>query len=163
IIRSKAAMHYAWEARGSGFADTVTDESWELFRDRIQDAHDALEAADKTGTVDGEYYRMRIQVEKAHGGDKDVVYDGLEKGRKLCPDYWEMYESAAEFLLPRWHGFPGEVEELANRLHEELGGEIGKLAFFRIAFTVHPYDHYTVIEGGYDSEKLRSAATAMMK
>ena len=31
-------VNYAWQARGNGYANTVTDEGWQLFRDRIHQA-----------------------------------------------------------------------------------------------------------------------------
>jgi len=40
-IKGKILIDYAWDARGTGYANTVSAEAWALMRDRLSDAEAA--------------------------------------------------------------------------------------------------------------------------
>ncbi len=44
-LKGKFYIKYAWLARGSGWADTVTDEGWKLFRERLDESDKAFQKA----------------------------------------------------------------------------------------------------------------------
>ena len=47
LVRGAQGIHWAWEARGSGMAETVKEDSWKVFWQRLQDAEqDLLRAAE---------------------------------------------------------------------------------------------------------------------
>lgn len=43
--RGQILVHEAWDARGDGFADTVTEEGWKVFHQKLKDARVELEKA----------------------------------------------------------------------------------------------------------------------
>ena len=45
LVRGEHLIGFAWEARGSGWANTVSDEGWRLFAERLSLARAALERA----------------------------------------------------------------------------------------------------------------------
>jgi hypothetical protein len=51
VLRASYKIKLAWAARGSGYANTVTDKGWEIFRKEIQEARNILDAAKKRGEV----------------------------------------------------------------------------------------------------------------
>lgn len=157
IAKAGTLIHYAWKARGSGTVDTVTEGGAQKFLERIAEALAALEKASDLDELDADFYRCRVTIEMASGGDRDVVFEAVRKGSKLAPEYFDLYEAAANFFLPRWHGEPGDGEELANKLYDDIGGEIGKLAFLHVAKFVHELDRQTLTMGKYDRDKMRGA------
>jgi len=57
----------------------------------------------------------------------------FKKGVELDPDYQQLYESKAYFLLPRWYGEPGEWEAFAQQTADARGGEEGDILYMAIA------------------------------
>ena len=45
VAMANDLVTYAWKARGDGFADTVTEEGWQLFNQRLNEAVKVLDAA----------------------------------------------------------------------------------------------------------------------
>ncbi len=140
ILLARRYMVWAWEARGSGFAETVTDEGWELFHQRLEQAEAYLSQAEKSEHPDAELYALRVAIAKGLSADRDVVDAALAAGIKLDPGYHSLYEATATYLLPRWHGQPGEVEQFAEDLTKQLGAELGSEMYMRVAITVLSYE-----------------------
>ncbi|HEX5105460.1 MAG TPA: hypothetical protein VFV87_16695 [Pirellulaceae bacterium] len=161
VVLARAYIDYAWRARGSGFAYTVTDQGWELFHVRVSEARRLLDEAVKLGVKDGEAYSAYITVAKAEGFDTAQARLWLKEGQRVDPTYYEMYASMAEYLLPRWHGGPGDVERFAAEVAAELPGDDGAEAFGQIAFRTNLYENPyspTLFWGGYDRRLLARSA-----
>jgi WD40 repeat protein len=158
VALAKAHIAWAWEARGSGFAATVTEEGWQLFAERIAKARDLLEQAQKLGPRDGELYASLITVGMAEGWPLEEAWDVLAEGRALDPTYYGMYVKMAVNLLPRWHGEEGDSERLAEQTTKWLPGDDGLEAYFRIAAAIDCFDRGLVLWGEYRPEKLAAAA-----
>ena len=47
VARAEALVGYGWEARGGGYANTVTKEGWKLLAERLAQARGVLEEAGK--------------------------------------------------------------------------------------------------------------------
>jgi WD domain, G-beta repeat len=166
VVMAKVQIHHAWEARGSGFAYTVTEEGWELFRSRIAEAHRLLDDALKLGPQDGQAYARFLDVARAEGLPRDATQAILDEGMKVDPTYMWMYTSMAEYLLPRWHGEPGDVERFAAEIVERLPGDDGLDAYGHIAYIINQYDcltDNTIFYGGFDRQLLVKAAEVLVK
>ncbi|QIF01112.1 hypothetical protein G5S37_06130 [Roseimicrobium sp. ORNL1] len=99
-------IHLAWEARGGGYSDTVTDRNRKVFRAELEKAQDHLIAA----------WRLKPQ----HAGPAaSMVYAGLGQNRDAAPgvmrrwfeeavsvhaDHEETYRNVLWGLRPRWYG-----------------------------------------------------------
>ena len=68
VVLAKAYVCFAWDARGSGFAGTVSEVGWVLFRERIEHSGKLLSEALAKGVQDPEAYRLLIDVARAGGG-----------------------------------------------------------------------------------------------
>jgi WD40 repeat protein len=159
-------IQYAWDARGSGFALEVSDVGWELYHQRIEEAQRLLEESLQLGAKDGEVYSRLIEVAKAKGLPREETDALVEAGRNFDPTYLPIYVSMAEYLLPRWHGEPGDAEKFASELTEKIPGENGLVAFAVVAKHVHYFDwcdDCTLYWGNYNREQLVRAAEAAAK
>jgi hypothetical protein len=164
LVLGRAYLAYAWQARGSGFANTVTEEGWELFHVRIGEARRLLEQAAKAGPKDAEVHRQLIEVAKGQDLDEVQARAWLDEGRKVDPTYPFLYTAMAEYLLPRWHGEPGDVEKFANEIPSLISGDDGLEAMAMIAFVVSRYDgpiDSTLLYGEYDHRLLVQGAEVL--
>jgi hypothetical protein len=56
VALAEAYVNYGWEARGSGYGDTVSNDGWTLFNKRAKRAKEILERASKLPTKCPEWY-----------------------------------------------------------------------------------------------------------
>lgn len=144
IVLADAHTEYAWEARGHGWASTVTEEGWRGFREHLTKAWEILKEAEKLETKDPQLYSIMVLtgmgLSKNRPGAlasflsdvtglklaRNEIAEAFEKGVEVEPAYYHTYYRRAISLLPRWGGGPGEVELFAARaveLTRDLEGE----------------------------------------
>lgn len=105
---------YAWKARGSGWASTVTKDGWAKMGARLAEARKIYDAAEAKGGVDDVYFYWKsLTIALGQGWSFDEVINCMLKGRKIEPNYLGLYTSTAYYLAPKWHGEPGDVEKFA--------------------------------------------------
>jgi hypothetical protein len=158
VVSARAHIKHAWEARGGGFAGTVTPEGWQLFHERIAAAKQLLEEAIEAGVKDGQAYALMIMVAKAEGWPRSQVDAVIEAGQKVDSGYTAMYTAMAEYLLPRWHGERGDIEAFAAQVVQDVPGDDGLEAYAKIAYTINQYEPELLFFGKYDRKLLGQAA-----
>jgi hypothetical protein len=163
VVLAKFYISYAWEARGSGFAFTVTEEGWQLFHERISKAQELLDEAVALGPQDGEAYALLVTIAKAEGLSVELARSFVDAGRKIDPSYGEIYIAMAENLLPRWHGEPGDIQEFAKEISELVSGDDGLDAYGQIAYRINQYEPDQLFYGGYDRRRLAKAAEVLAR
>ena len=95
----------AWEARGTGWASTVTDDGWRALHEHMQKARDYLAKAHALHPEFPEPATEMIAVAMGDGGRLQV--DGrewFEKSVRAQLDYYPAYEAYQLSLWPRWGG-----------------------------------------------------------
>jgi hypothetical protein len=107
--RGTRLIGWAWEARGSDWASTVTPEGERLFAERLQEARRELERALKINPSGWEANRHLIDVAKGLGLSREFMEDHFQKAIKLRPRYSPAYRAKMEYLRPRWHGTEEEM------------------------------------------------------
>ena len=164
IVKANAHQAFAWKARGSEFADTVTDAGWEEFK---REGRRALATLQKAGPLAGQdpvYYRVYIDVLGSHGLDEDEMNAKFAQGAALEPTYFQLYRARANFLRPEWGGEEGAVERFAARSADLTRNTIGEELYARIAiwmawrdgrkvFTTHKFSWPRVKQGFLDIQK----------
>ena len=137
IALADAYIEYAWKARGSGWANTVTPEAVKQFLDRIGQARAILEAAEKIRNGDPEWYRAMQLVELAQAWPRDQADALVEAALSNEPGYYYSAQQQAIYLLPKWDGKPGETEEFAEKVADRIGNAEGDAVYFQIAAGVN--------------------------
>jgi hypothetical protein len=92
-----------------------------------------LDEAEKKTVQDPEAYRARIVVAMGLNESKSEMNAIFKKGVATDPNYLPLYEAKAYFLLPRWHGNPGDWEAFAQEAADARGGEEGDMLYMIIA------------------------------
>ncbi len=104
VQKGLAYIHSAWEARGNGFANTVTEEGWKLFAERIKVARAALEEAYKLDPADPQPPLQMLTVELAQGNGRDEMELWYGRAMHNDPDSFHAPSSKMYYLEPKWHG-----------------------------------------------------------
>src|SRR5436190_14907624 len=129
IALADAWTGYAWKARGTGYADTVTDENFRVFRTRIKHAEDALNETNELTPKNPQWYCASIDLGRGQGWDRARVEALFRAAVALEPRYLHLYSAYARYLLPRWYGEQGDWERLADESAKTLGGREGSVVY----------------------------------
>ena len=108
-LRGEFYTHYAWNARGSGFADTVTEEGARLFEERLAIAEAALESAWRLDPTDEWIANDMLIVEKGQGKGRDRMELWFRRAMALNTNNYAACSRKLTYLEPKWYGSPEEV------------------------------------------------------
>jgi hypothetical protein len=160
VALATALTRWAWVARGNGMGNTVTPEGWRLFGERIKEAQVILDGSAKMPTMCPQWYSAMLTVGTAQGWDTKRMHEILEDGTKFEPGYYYLYLQYANYLLPKWHGRPGDSSSFAASSADAVGGDAGDILYFQIAtnlikrgdaeFPIHEMD-WQRIQRGYQA------------
>lgn len=123
---------YAWHARGTGYADTVTNEGQRLMEERLSKAGDVLAEALKLPEKDPVLHLAALHVALGTGLEKPSYDKLLDDAREAEPKFWGYDVARAYSLLPRWYGNRGDWEAFAAQAAERPDGP-GAEVYARIA------------------------------
>jgi len=136
IVQAKTHIDYGWDARGSGYANTVTKEGWRVFHREIGIAEDYLLKAEALNGDDPELYAKMITVGMASNNSSREQQAIFEKGIGIELGYYPLYQRMAYSLTPRWGGRPGELERFAEHAVEQTRGQFGTALYAVIAQSI---------------------------
>lgn len=136
ISLAQAYMGYAWKARGGGYADSVTDEGWEKYRERVEMASATLAEAAKLKEKCPYWYETMQTVALAQGWDKSQARELMEQAVAFEPDYYHFYREHANSLQTKWYGDEREIESFTEEVSNRVGGQKGDILYFEIASLV---------------------------
>jgi len=157
---------YAWQARGTGFSNTVTEKGWELMGERMGKAAKILSLNQKFESACPRFYAMSQRVALAVGWPR-AQFDHLYKtANSAHPGYMFYTYNRIQYLQPRWHG-ENEQEwlEFATKEADRLGGEEGDLFYARAAcfmFDLHYYEGF-LRDSGVEWLRLRQGLEVCIK
>lgn len=134
---------YAWHARGTGFADSVTEEGWRLMGDRLVEAEKILKQAARLEAKCPHYYYIRQKLALGQNLPREEYEKVVKEGLALAPAYMSIYFHYIQFLRPRWHGkSQDEWYDMVKKHADSLGGEEGDLFFARCCVRVYQNRYY---------------------
>lgn len=137
VSHAQFMTDYAWQARGSGYANEVTEEGWRLFRERLASAHTILDQS-KSLAPCPVWWSARLKVALGQS-EEPAAYEALFREAKTSePQFFPHDLSRAYYLLPRWFGEVGDWETAAaNEI--ERDGEFGFENYARVVKQQSPY------------------------
>jgi hypothetical protein len=133
VALAKSYMEYAWDARGTGFSDTVTESGWRLFEQRVAQAKEILEQASTLKNKCPEWYVVMQRIALAQGWDVAKAALLLDQAISFEPAYYYYYRMYEYFLQPRWNGGEGDSERFAEQAADRIGGTNGDILYFQLA------------------------------
>jgi hypothetical protein len=139
-VLAGAYVNYAWQARGGGYANSVTEEGWDLFRERIHKAEEYVLAGRKLSPTD-----PQLDLEDLVIGGKGLNWNREQYNAvfndaiRREPLYEPLYFQKEEYLLPRWSGKRGDVEQFALQAMQLTQDAEGKAMYARLAGHLRRY------------------------
>jgi hypothetical protein len=133
IVLAESYVTYGWDARGTGFSDSISQSGRKLFGDRIAKAKEILDEAAADGVKCPDWYVAMQQVAQGQGWEIPDAEALLQKAEAFEPGYQYYYRVHANYLLPKWSGEEGDAEGFAEKAGNQLGGEAGDILYFQIA------------------------------
>ncbi len=105
IIGGRYHITAAWAARGTGYANTVTQQGWKKMSEELALARDCLLEAYRLEPKCPEAAAMMISVVMGGvAGPGETLRTWFDRAVQAQLDYDEAYSSYRYALLPRWHG-----------------------------------------------------------
>lgn len=107
-------VRYAWDARGTGYASSVTEDGWRLFSERLHKAENVLLETKEFSSVLPVWYEQMINVQSAlNRPAEDIVntfVEGAEKFKTFYPTYCTMLNRSS----PKWKGSWEAVDKIVE-------------------------------------------------
>ncbi len=107
--RGNDLVSAAWDARGYGWASSVTQAQWKLFNERLTTAVTELQSSIKADPTNHLPYTKLLRVSFGLNVNRPVMEKIFTAAMSLNPDNYDACEDKMNYLQPRWHG---SVEEL---------------------------------------------------
>ncbi len=132
IALAESYVNYGWDARGSGFADTVSDSGWKLLDQRVSQALQVLKEARSLPKKCPEGYVAMQQVALAQGWSPNAKQMLLEEAVQFEPAYYYYYRAYAISILPKWDGQEGDLARFLKNAADLVAGDSGDILYFQV-------------------------------
>lgn len=131
-----AWMEYGWDARGGGYASSVSDEGWRLLNERLKKSYSLLEKKPARPSDDcPERYNLLLGLATAQGWARPQYEALFHEAITFEPTYLAYYLEKAGYLEPKWHGEEGEWQKFARDAVSLTPASEGKAVYMRILGT----------------------------
>lgn len=141
IAYSSALINRAWYVRGDGYANEVPPEAWKSFHSLVELARVSLEESKEFASNDPQWYVQMLVVARVQGWSQLEVNKLLKDAVSKEPYYQETYQTAFEYLLPKWSGSFSEAADFADDAATITSKCEGRGMYARIywrAINLHP-------------------------
>ena len=112
MVQGRAAIAWAWESRGGGWANTVTEEGWKGFHKNLRAAREHFHAALKLHPERVNPYIQLISVEMGES-NQEAMIDAFKKLVWYDPENSAGFSNILWGILPRWGGSHELIRQLA--------------------------------------------------
>ena len=104
LIRACILINKAWEARGTGWASTVTKEGWDKMNKNLKSSQTELEKAYELNPADPNIGATGIIVSMGLCVDLSVTKSWFDRSMNSDPYHTSAYAQMMTVLFPKWHG-----------------------------------------------------------
>jgi hypothetical protein len=118
LLEGDYCVKWAWDARGTGLAPTVTEEGWRLFGERLRRAEAAYERAWAADPTCAPAAVEMITVCKGLGRDRDAMEVWFRRAMEADGDSLDACHAKTGYLLPKWHGSVEEVVSFGRQCRD---------------------------------------------
>lgn len=161
LALAKLYIEYGYHARGTGYANTVSDSQWDKFHNRLAQGKAVLLEAATLKTKDPAWYMDMLFVALDEGWDKARTRELFDQATAFEPDYYHFYRQYANYLSPQWYGEAGDIRALAEEVSSKLPEPHGSILYFytvsiltcycQEAMQALPQVSYAKAKQGYDN------------
>jgi hypothetical protein len=114
LLRGARYVYWAWEARGSGLANTVGQNAWKTWFKRLKVAEDSLDEALEKDPTCVEAWHWLIVLGRARQVSKEERWRRFDGLTALDPTHYYGHAQMLEALMPKWSGSSEEMFAFAR-------------------------------------------------
>lgn len=119
IIKANQLIHKAWEIRGSGTIDTVSNEKQVSFKKHLKKAEEVLIAVSNNNTTfKTNAVSCLFTIYKAIDINRQYVHQLFDDAVKDAPNDAELHKNYMSFVSPKWGATDEEYNNYLNRINE---------------------------------------------
>jgi len=126
-------------SRGSGLANTVSDSQWEQVEEGTSKAKAILLEVASFKDKEPMWYELMQKIAQYESWDKAQTRELFNQAITFEPGYYHYYRNYANYLLPQWHGEPGELEAFAAETAKRVAEPDGSILYFQILSSLDCY------------------------
>jgi hypothetical protein len=121
-VRGKYYISYAWEARGNGYADTVTPQGAKLMQERLAVSEEALDKAWKLKPLeDTAVAAIGLELGQGRGRERMELY--FQRAMNLNSNSFSACTSKLLYLNPKWYGSEEDLTQFGwECIHSKTWG-----------------------------------------
>jgi membrane associated rhomboid family serine protease len=141
LVEAMLFSEWAWSARGTGPANSVSAQNLALYAYRTEMAVAALDEVADRASNNPVWYTLSLDAGLDQSKDKEQLRAIFDQGFAKAPKYRPLYRRMLRILMPRWGGSYEEVDKYINQIYAQTAKERG---FERYA---ELYSAYARLEG----------------
>lgn len=151
LVGAARRIDQAWEARGSGWGDTVSEANARKFVDYLLKAHENLRSAQGRDGSNAILYKYWLTVSMGIGEKDEVRRMLLGRAKKGDPLSFEAYSAYLMGRLPRWGGSVKDLEATIKQNSLLWDAHLGHHGFYaamriRLSFVSDPFKEWPLDE-----------------
>jgi hypothetical protein len=129
-----------WEARGTGWANTVSRDAWQVFHENIEQAWQIIQPIADAPDPPAEVFPIVFEIAKTQSWEREEIDPYVQRLMEIHPSYASAHIAMAITLMPRWGGEDDrEPEAYARRISDRIGGKEGDAVYSQIACELRRY------------------------
>ncbi len=137
VLRGVYHHGLAWDARGSGFANTVGKTRFEIFNEQMRLCVQAIKPALEQEHPSTRAFMLVFDAAMSLNQPLETV-KRFHSQMMETPAQWSppAHTAVVLYLLPRWHGGPGDSERYISAVADRLGGDRGDAMYTHLMLYV---------------------------
>jgi hypothetical protein len=126
LLKGEVYIQLGWQARGYGYADTITSDGGKLFGKRLAMAEEALNTAWELNTNEPRIAVKMMSVELGQGKGRDRMELWFRRAMKADPNDYDACDAKLLYLEPKWYGSVADMLAFGHECvqNERWGGHV---------------------------------------
>ena len=104
LLKGEAYLQMAWNARGGGYANKVSQAGWKAFAEKLSVAEEALKKAWELDPKDSRIPTLMIRVDEGQQKPRDDMELWFSRAMALSPNNYDACKNKLHYLYPQWYG-----------------------------------------------------------
>jgi hypothetical protein len=134
VAEALAREGEGWEARGPGYASTVSKEAWAIYVRQLEEAESLLDSASPALRSTGSWHALKLRLAYQLGAKKGTEAPEFQTAVAAWPYYKRLYSTAINYSMPEWGGNFDDVEAIAQYAYDKTKATSGA-AWYAVLYT----------------------------